>query len=101
MRNPSGVGEHGEQIDDVLLGLFVDIEMLMLAGGVKRVTKKFPQRTDRYHRPRRRRLHDWRSRKLTDTILSTGARPNEGYKVRTSVRKCLSFRRFANQQSPR
>jgi hypothetical protein len=35
-----GAGEHREQVDDVLLGLLVDIEMLMLARSVKRVTKE-------------------------------------------------------------
>jgi len=34
-----GAGEHREQVDHVLLGLLVDIEMLMLARSVKRVTK--------------------------------------------------------------
>ena len=36
-----GAGEHREQVDYVLLSLLVDIEMLMLARSVKRVTKEF------------------------------------------------------------
>ena len=51
-----GAGEHGEQVDDVCFGLFVDVEMLMFARGVKRVTKEFAQGTDRYKRSRSRLL---------------------------------------------
>ena len=52
-----GAREHGEQVDDVLLGLLVDVEMLVLARFVKRVTKKFAQGTDRYQRPVSHSLH--------------------------------------------
>ncbi len=54
-----GAGEHGEQVDDVLFGLLVDVEMLVFARGVKRVTKEFAQGTNRYKSTRRRCLHTW------------------------------------------
>jgi len=52
-----GPRKHRQQIYDVLLGLLVDVQMLMFARGVKRVTKKFAQRTYRHQRSRSRRLH--------------------------------------------
>src|SRR5260370_4304248 len=71
-----GAGEHGEQVDHVLLGLLVDIEMLMLARGVKRVTKEFAQGTDRYERSGYS-LHAWHPF-LPDTILSAKLHASEG-----------------------
>ena len=38
-----GAREHGEQVDDVLLRLLLDVEMLMLGRFVKRVTKELAQ----------------------------------------------------------
>ena len=38
-----GARKHREQVDDVLFGLLVDVEMLMFARCVKCVTKKFAQ----------------------------------------------------------
>src|SRR6202790_921937 len=71
-----GAGEHGEQVDHVLLGLLVDIETLMLARGVKRVTKEFAQGTDRYERSRHC-LHAWHPFSPA-TILSAKLRASEG-----------------------
>jgi hypothetical protein len=45
-----GTRKHGQKVDDVLLDLFLDVEMLMLGRFVKRITKEFAQRTDRYQR---------------------------------------------------
>ena len=52
-----GARKHGEQIDDILFGLLVDVQMLVFARTVKRITKEFAQRTYRNQRSRRRRLH--------------------------------------------
>ncbi len=54
-----GAREHREQIDDVGFRLFVDVEALTFARGVKCVTKKFAQRSDGYQRSRRHGLHAW------------------------------------------
>jgi hypothetical protein len=61
-----------------LFGLFVDVEMLMFARGVKRVTKEFAQGTDRYKRSADC-LHAWHPF-TSDTILSTKLHASEGKK---------------------
>ncbi len=45
-----GARKHGEEVDDVLLGLFVDVEVLVFARCVKRVTEELAQGTDGYQR---------------------------------------------------
>jgi hypothetical protein len=67
-----GPGEHGQQIDDVLFRLFVDVELLTRAGGVKGVAEKLAKRAYGYQRSRRRFVHAWRPF-VADTILSTYA----------------------------
>jgi hypothetical protein len=52
-----GAREHRQQVDDVLLGLFVDVETLVLARFVKCVTKKLTQGTDGYQSPIGHCLH--------------------------------------------
>ena len=72
-------------------GLLVDTEMLMLARGVKRVTKEFAQGTDGYKRSRDC-LHAWHPF-LPDTILSVKIRASEGQE-REPVSENAYFHRY-------
>ena len=64
-----GARKHRQQVDHVLLGLLVDVQVLMLACGVKRVTKEFTQGADGYQSPIGHCLHARRPF-VTGTILS-------------------------------
>ena len=62
-----------------LVDRLVDVELLMFAGTVKRITKKFAQRTDCYKRSGGRSLH-MASFYEADTILSTTVRRSKSKK---------------------
>jgi hypothetical protein len=51
--------EHGQQIDHVLFGRLVDVEMLFRARSVKGITEEFLEGAHRNQRSRRHLTHAW------------------------------------------